>query len=59
MLCGADIMKETINRNVFVKKAASSSIIRTIISCLPLGDKRTEHFYIMTKEDYDALYISI
>ena len=25
----------------------------------PLGDKRTEHFYIMTKEDYDALYISI
>ena len=23
----------------------------------PLGDKRTEHFYIMTKEDFHALYI--
>ncbi len=23
----------------------------------PLGDKRTEHFYIMHKEDYDALHI--
>ena len=23
----------------------------------PLGDKRTEHFYIMTKEDFNALYI--
>ena len=34
ILCGADIMKETINRNVFVKKAASSSIIRTMTSCL-------------------------
>lgn len=22
----------------------------------PLGDKRTEHFYIMTKEDYNALW---
>ena len=22
----------------------------------PLGDKRTEHFYIMTKEDYNALH---
>ena len=34
MLCGADIMKETANRNVFVKKAVSNSIIRTVISCL-------------------------
>lgn len=24
----------------------------------PLGDKRTEHFYLMTKEDYHAIYIS-
>ena len=24
----------------------------------PLGDKRTEHFYIMTKEDFHALYIN-
>ena len=24
----------------------------------PLGDKRTEHFYIMTKEDYNILYIN-
>lgn len=24
----------------------------------PLGDKRTEHFYIMTKEDYNAIHIS-
>ena len=24
----------------------------------PLGDKRTEHFYIMTKEDYHALYFN-
>ncbi len=24
----------------------------------PLGDLRTEHFYIMTKEDYRALYIN-
>lgn len=24
----------------------------------PLGDKRTEHFYIITKEDYHALHIS-
>lgn len=24
----------------------------------PLGDKRTEHFYKMTKEDYDALNIN-
>ncbi len=24
----------------------------------PLGDKRTEHFYIMTKEDYYALHIN-
>ncbi len=24
----------------------------------PLGDKRTEHFYIMTKEDYYAIYIN-
>lgn len=24
----------------------------------PLGDKRTEHFYNMTKEDYNALYIN-
>ena len=23
----------------------------------PLGDKRTEHFYLMTKEDYHAIYI--
>lgn len=28
---------------------------RDIVS--PLGDKRTEHFYIMTKKDYDALTI--
>lgn len=25
----------------------------------PLGDKRTEHFYIMTKEDYNALNVNI
>lgn len=25
----------------------------------PLGDKRTEHFYIMTKKDYDALHVSL
>ena len=25
----------------------------------PLGDKRTEHFYIMTKEDYNALNLNI
>lgn len=24
----------------------------------PLGDKRTEHFYIMTKEDYYAIHIN-
>lgn len=24
----------------------------------PLGDSRTEHFYIMTKEDYHAIHIS-
>lgn len=24
----------------------------------PLGDLRTEHFYIMTKEDYRTLYIN-
>ena len=24
----------------------------------PLGDRRTEHFYIMTKEDYHALLIN-
>lgn len=24
----------------------------------PLGDRRTEHFYIITKEDYHALHIS-
>lgn len=24
----------------------------------PLGDKRTEHLYIMTKEDYDTLHIN-
>lgn len=24
----------------------------------PLGDKRTEHFYIMTKEDYNTLHIN-
>ena len=24
----------------------------------PLGDKRTEHFYLMTKEDYYAIHIS-
>lgn len=24
----------------------------------PLGDKRTEHFYIMTKEDFHALHIN-
>lgn len=24
----------------------------------PLGDKRNEHFYLMTKEDYHALYIN-
>lgn len=29
---------------------------RDILS--PLGDKRTEHFYIMTKEDYNAIHIS-
>ena len=23
----------------------------------PLGDKRTEHFYLMTKEDYHAIHI--
>lgn len=23
----------------------------------PLGDKRTEHFYLITKEDYHAIYI--
>lgn len=28
---------------------------RDILS--PLGDKRTEHFYLMTKEDYYAIYI--
>ncbi len=28
---------------------------RDILS--PLGDKRTEHFYIMTKEDYHAIHI--
>ena len=29
---------------------------RDILS--PLGDKRTEHFYIMTREDYNAIHIS-
>ena len=29
---------------------------RDIIS--PLGDKRTEHFYYMTKEDYNAIYLN-
>lgn len=24
----------------------------------PLGDKRTEHFYLMTKEDYHSIFIS-
>ena len=28
---------------------------RDILS--PLGDKRTEHFYLMTKEDYHAIHI--
>lgn len=28
---------------------------RDILS--PLGDKRTEHFYLMTKEDFHAIYI--
>lgn len=29
---------------------------RDIVS--PLGDKRTEHFYVMTKEDYYAIHIN-